>query len=101
VAFAKASLPVSKHVGEVGKRVEAKALYEAMIPIETAYGRSYLRKFRTEDGAVLAWFSGSYPDGLGRDDLGKWVTIKGTVKAHKDYNGEAQTSLTRIKVVAS
>jgi hypothetical protein len=101
VAFAKASLPASKHVGEVGKRIEKRALFEAMIPIDTPYGRTYIRKFRTVDGEALVWFSSSYPDGLGGENLGDWVKIRATVKAHKDYNGEPQTSLLRLKVVAA
>lgn len=99
VAFSKANLPASKHVGTVGKRLEVLALFEAMIAVEGIYGTSYVRKFRTAEGESLVWFSGACPDGLWRKDLGSWVKVRGTVKAHKDYNGEAQTSLSRVKVL--
>jgi hypothetical protein len=97
LAAAKSTLPPSSHVGAPGdKKVTRFALFEAMIPCETPYGTNWLMKFRATDGAVLVWFSGA--SDLRRSELGSWVRITGTVKAHKDYQGEAQTAMTRCKI---
>jgi hypothetical protein len=99
IAGIKASLPDSKHAGAVGAKVEVKrALFEfAMkVGIDGPFP-TWMNKFRAETGECIVWFSNACP--LVGTDLGKWVSIKGTVKKVGDYNGEAQTTLTRCKVV--
>jgi hypothetical protein len=94
LAWHKAQLPTSSHFGFQGDKVTCKALFEAQIPIDTQWGRSYLRKFRSvETGAVFVWFSGSHAI-YGRL-VGEVVTIRGTVKGHKHYEGAAETELSR------
>jgi hypothetical protein len=95
VAFARTTLPRSKHVGQVGDKIERKVLVEALIPVETPYGTNYVQKFRSTAGESLVWFSKA--GDIGRKDIGTWIVLKGTVKAHKEYNGEPQTTLVRCK----
>ena len=96
VAFHKATSPESRHVGAIGdKKVARVAMLEAIIPCETAFGRSYLHKFRSDAGESLVWFTAS--GDLDSRDVGTWIRVVGTVKAHKEYHGEAQTTLTRCK----
>lgn len=47
-----------------------------------------------DQGACLMSFSTAF-----RPDVGQVLTIKGTVKEHSEYNGQAQTILQRIKVI--
>lgn len=82
---------VSEYVGEVGKRVEVKVKsYGAVTSYETQWGFTIIWKIVDEDGNVYIWKTGN--------DIPEDVkTIKGTVKAHKEYNGTKQTELTRCK----
>ena len=95
IAVRKAYLGASKTVGQVGEKIVFSGVLEALIPVETRFGTSYVQKFRGDSGAVFVWFSAA--GSLGRKDLGRSVTLKGTIKAHKDYQGEAQTVVTRCK----
>jgi hypothetical protein len=96
VSFAKASLPPSSHAGSPGQKIEVRALFEALIPFNTIYGQSYVQKFRSESGAVLIWFSAGGK--LTESDLGSWVELRGTVKAHDVRDEVPQTILTRCTV---
>lgn len=90
-----AYLPASRHVGTVGQRYEAVAVLEAFIPVDSNWGRSYVQKYRTDSGAVLVWFSAGGE--VGSRHIGCRVGIRGTVKAHKSYMEQAETTLSRCK----
>lgn len=95
-AAVKAALPPADHyVGRAGEKVEVVAFFESCIGIDTAYGRNWIHKLRTTDGALLVWFSKSTE--LNRDDLGSWFRIRASVKAHDAYRGEMQTKILRVK----
>jgi hypothetical protein len=98
MAVRKAYLPTSTALGNVGDKIAFTADLEAMIPVESQYGRKYVQKFRDSEGHVFVWFSGA--GNWGSRDIGKRMTLKGTVKAHKEYAGENQTVMTRCKAVA-
>lgn len=90
----RAARPVSVHVGTVGKRETFDATLERVFSFETQYGTSHVHKFRTDDGAVLVWKTGSAFLETGR------YRVTGTIKAHDEYKGEAQTILTRCRAEA-
>ena len=49
-----AQLPRSTYAGDFGMKIDRVAIFEACIPFEGSFGRSYVQKFRcTDDGAVL------------------------------------------------
>lgn len=55
----------------------------------------YVYTFRDESGNALVWITEN-----GRfADKGETLSIKGTVKAHKDYKGEKQTMVNRVVAV--
>jgi hypothetical protein len=92
-----ACLPaVSEYAAPVGAKIDRDVLVEAMIPIETAYGRTYVQKFRSRAGEALVWFSKG--GDLGPVHVGQWVHIRGTVKGHDIYQGVKQTKMIRCKV---
>lgn len=89
--------PESNYVGEVGQRIEVLATVEKSIKIfgqKFSYydsGVSYINVMRDDAGNVLIWKTD-------RELTGK-LSLKGTIKEHKDYNGLKQTVLTRCKIL--
>lgn len=88
-----AAAKVSKHVGNVGDRIEFVAKKtECVTSWETMYGHTFLYKFTDESGNVYVWFA----SGAIRERNG--ITVRGTVKKHDERDGVKQTVLTRCKV---
>lgn len=93
----------SDHVGTVGEKIAAEAVYEFSAHYEvksfSGFGTEtrYIHKFRTDDGNVLVWKTGR---GIGDKVNGNGVRVRitGTVKEHSEYDGEKQTALLRCKV---
>lgn len=98
-AICAALAPVSKHIGQPGVKLVLSAVLEAIIPVglDSPYGPKYLHKFRTSHGECLTWFA-SGSAGARSGDVGKTMTVKGTVKELSDYQGVPQTVLTRCKL---
>lgn len=63
---------------------------------ETMYGYTTILKFRTVDGATIVWKASGAS--LTRQDVGKRYTLAGTIKAHDEYKGAKQTTMTRCTV---
>lgn len=91
----------SKYMGEEGEKLTVEATYEGSPHFERrsfgGYGTEtcYIHQFRVGD-ALLVWMTGSRK-GIPEEE-GTKVKLTGTVKEHKEYRGEKQTSLTRCKV---
>jgi hypothetical protein len=83
----------SHHVGKVKERLTLDLVVTRTLPILGSYGTSYLHMFRDETGNVYKWFSTRE-----RLEQGEKYKIVGTVKSHEEYEGIAQTQLTRCKV---
>ena len=94
----RANRPVSQHVGTVGQRGTWYATLERVFSFDTDFGALHVHKFRTSDGAILVWKTGTVC--MSDADIGTEQTVTGTVKKHDDYKGELQTVLTRCAVVA-
>lgn len=88
---AKANKPNSNWVGEVGERIEIIADCKCVASWYSDFGPGYLYKFTSNDGNTFTWKTGKAVDD------GK-VVLKGTIKAHTEFNGEKQTELTRCKI---
>lgn len=82
--------PVSKHVGEIGQRLIFTATIRKVIALESQWGVTHLHIMTDAEGNDLKWFGAG---GLGDED--ETVTFKGTVKAHEEYKGRAQTIVSR------
>lgn len=65
---------------------------------ESMYGYTTVLKFRTTEGALIVWKASNTE--IGRGDVGKRYTLRGTIKKHDDYKGEKQTLMTRCTVDA-
>lgn len=84
----RATRPISKHVGVLGERIIFTATIHKIIARESQFGTTYLHLM--SDGNDLKWFGSNT---LGEED--DTVTFKGTVKAHDEYKGRAQTIVSR------
>lgn len=99
VKAAKAALPASEWIGEVGqKKVEYTGTIESIRYIQGDYGVTTLYVLRDAQGRVAKWFSSN--EGLG-DKQGVEVTFTGTIKSHEEYQGTKSTVFTRCKVAAA
>ncbi len=84
----------SAQQGNVGERITRTVRVARRFESDSSYGIHYFHLLEDEDGNQYVWGTGN---GLTE---GWTYTIKGTVKAHEDYKGRAQTVLTRCKVLA-
>ena len=83
---------LSDYIGNVGEKITADIKESRLITSwETLYGWTHLYKFVTIDNNVLVWYAS-------RAFEGEPKKITGTIKDHKDYDGEKQTVLTRCKL---
>lgn len=86
--------------GTVGQKVEIEVTYTGHFFFDSIYGGGTVYKFDTDDGAHLVWMtSGSLGGNDTIVDDGERVTIRATIKEHKERNGVEQTMLTRVKVI--
>ena len=80
------------YIGNVGEKITVDIKESKLITSwETLYGWTHLYKFVTTDDNVLVWYASKGFDG-------EPIKITGTVKDHKEYDGEKQTVLTRCKI---
>lgn len=83
----------NEHVGTIKKREVFELTVTKLRDINTDFGTSVLFIMEDEKGNAFKWFA-SKDTGM---EVGKRYKIKGTVKAHDEYQGRKQTSLTRCK----
>lgn len=95
----------SKPMGAVGDRVEVDVTVIGRRVMDGYYGTCTLLKFVTADGDLLMTFASGdlrVPDGdfggTRLADVGDQIRIRGTVKDHKDFRGEVETSLSRVAI---
>lgn len=92
----RAARPVSGYVGVVGERSIFDAKLDFVTGYESDFGYVSVLKFVTDSGAVLVWKTTT--SGLERSDVGKRYIVRGTVKAHAEYKGAKQTTLSRAEL---
>lgn len=90
----------SKHIGNVGDKIQLELTFKAEFSYETHYtyhGEThYIYKFADADGNIVIWNTSSYQE----LEEGNTYAVKGTIKNHGEYKGEAQTELQRCKITA-
>lgn len=84
----------SNWVGSIGNRITLADLNVKLLTSwDNQYGTTYLYQFTDEQGNIYIWRTGNWIDA----DLKK-VSLKGTIKAHGEFNGAKQTELTRCRL---
>lgn len=85
-----------KAKGIKGSRETLTVEIKAIRYLDSDYGSTTLYTMITEDGNVVKWFASK--DILG-EEIGARYVIKGSVKAHKEWEGMKSTTLTRCAIV--
>lgn len=86
----------SRHVGQVGARVELTLTLSKAIPYGGAFpGTIYV--FHDVDGNSFSWSTSS--GYMGSGDVGRTFRFKTTIKEHGEYKGTKTTSLARVKII--
>lgn len=85
--------PASEHIGQVGDKVDIEVTHTRTGYYDTQFGTTWVHNFQDAAGNILIWKT-SACSGFEKDTL----RIKGTIKAHDEYNGIKQTVLTRCKI---
>lgn len=86
----------SDYIGNIGERVVLNGMMKLLASFDTLYGYTYLYQIETEQG-IAKWFASNKC--LSLPEEGKQVTLKGTVKEHKEYKGVKETIVTRCKLI--
>lgn len=86
-----------KEKGVKGSRETLTVTIKAIRYLENDWnGSTTLYTMITEEGNVVKWFASN--DTLG-EEIGARFVIRGTVKAHKEWEGMKSTSLTRCTII--
>lgn len=95
-AVATEDKPVSKHIGEVGQKLEnIPATFTHYGTCGGFRGITHIYTFTSDAGDVMVWFSSTVIEAEVGDNV---KIIKATVKEHKIYNGVKQTNILRAKL---
>jgi hypothetical protein len=92
---AQSKRPASSHFGVVGARYVRQLTMRSLSSWDTDWGTTYLYTLADEDGSVYKWFASGRAQGLTEGE-GAWLSF--TVKAHDEWKGQKQTTVTRAKV---
>lgn len=84
----------SSYIGEVGKRITVELASGNLITsFETQYGTTMVYRFIDTSDNAITWFASKCID------CENIHSITGTIKEHREYNGEKQTIMTRCKII--
>lgn len=87
----------SEYMGEEGKPLTVKVVYESKATFETHYtyyGETvYVLRFKCGENTIV-WKTQAYKE----LQAGKTYVLSGKVKEHSEYKGDKQTVLTRCKI---
>lgn len=90
----KISATGSVHFGTIGKREDFYLTCARVFTKEGNWGTTYIHSLVTVDGNLATWFASSNPE----MKPGVVYRVAATVKAHAEYKGAKQTTLTRLSV---
>lgn len=91
-----AGKPVSQHVGTIGRREEFTVTVTRVHHFEGQYGTTHYISMVDPNGNNLLWKASVCPWWA---EEGSTLRIKGTVKAHDEFRGTAQTLINRVTEV--
>lgn len=84
----------SEYFGTIGEREEFTLEVIKKSGFSTQFGWTVLHIFKDQNGNTATWFSSNK-----EFEVGETVTLKATVKEHREYEGTKQTVLTRCNEV--
>jgi hypothetical protein len=86
----------SEWIGKVGDKLTLTLTVDAVKYLNSDFGTTSLITYHDADNNVVNWFASKYLS----VEVGKTVTVKGTVKGLNEFRGVRQTTLTRVKEIA-
>jgi hypothetical protein len=91
----------SKHVGEVGERIEIDGVARLITSFDNAYGTSYMYMIEDKDGNAYKFIGTGIHTADSISGATKTFSIKAkfTIKSHEEYNGQKQTVINRPKII--
>jgi hypothetical protein len=81
-----------RHVGAVGERLLFEAAVDGLRHFDGQWGVRVMVRLKDRDGNVLVWWTGA---GCPLKE-GETYLLRGTVKKHGEYQGVAQTEVSRV-----
>lgn len=84
----------STYQGAVGEKLSVQVKVVRNIKLNGYYGESHMHIFEDADGNTYVWTTAAK-----NLDVNSEISLTGTVKEHKEYDGVQQTVLTRCKVI--
>jgi hypothetical protein len=91
----KEKAPVSEHIGTVGDRMDIEVECVGIGSFVGTYGETTIYRLKSGNNK-LTWFASGESD----IEIGGKYKVKGTIKKHDEYRGEAVTMINRVKVLA-
>lgn len=88
----------SHHVGSPGEKLELDLDVSRVFELNTEFGLAHLVLLKDSAGNVLAWKTSACPRDIVDGGVGRKIKARCKVKAHGDYKGRAQTTVTHLKV---
>lgn len=86
----------STHVGTVGKREVFEVEVVGTREFESDFGVKTLVTMRTREGALVKWWASGDYGFLPEERSGEFVAVAATVKAHGEYKGRKETTVSRV-----
>jgi hypothetical protein len=80
----------SQHIGSIGERITTAVTVRFVRHIDTQFGTMNIVSMRDDAGNTIV------AKGKFNANEGDKMTIKATIKAHDEYNGEKQTIVQRV-----
>lgn len=100
-----AGFKAGNYVGQPKKRMDFTLTVTNIRQFEGYYGMTNLYEMADEDGNCIVWFTGSIIECYDEEsdewlvaEVGDKVSMRATVKEHKEYRGIKQTVVNRPKV---
>lgn len=88
----------SHHIGSPGEKLELELAVSRVVELNTEFGISHLVLLNDSAGNLLAWKTSACPRDIVDGGVGRRIKARCKVKAHGDYKGRAQTTVTHLKV---
>lgn len=86
--------PVSQWMGQAKDKITVQATVRSDTPVEGDWGTRHRYGFLTREGNWVTWWASSSQS----LEIGREVTLTGTVKGHEEYREVKSTVLTRCKI---
>ena len=87
----------SDYVGTVGERRPFDLRVNSIKELPSGWGVTVLHMMEDREGNRFKWWASDKR--LDPNESGEYLSVKGTIKAHDEYNGVKETVINRVKLV--